>query len=278
MGKEKFAIPVLMYHHVNPVGNFVNVTPQRFESHMDYLSRHGFTTLDTREFMDILNSQKKPPEKPVVITFDDGWLDNWLFAFPVLKKYGFKAVIFVITGLVPEKGRRRRADEGAFAGLPPHDECRKMAEEGEAADVMISWEEIGEMVNSGLVDIQSHTHTHIRYDRLYSDHRERMDIIRYELKISKETIQEKLRRQCIAICWPFGIYDESYVEAAKSAGYSLMFTTQKGTNTRLTEPWRIRRITIGNIGVGTLRKKLFIHMNSCLSHFYLSLFGKRKIF
>jgi len=275
MEKKKFAIPVLMYHHVNPGGNFINVTPQRFESHMEYLSRHGFTTLDTAEFMDILNARKMPPEKPVVITFDDGWLDNWLFAFPVLKRYGFKAVIFVITGLVPEKGRRRKADEGTASALPPHDQCKKIVEEGLAVDVMMSWEEIREMVSSGLVDIQSHTRTHRRYDKLYNDRAERMDIVKEELRISKETIEEKLCRQCHAICWPFGIYDESYVEAAQSEGYRMMFTTERGTNTQLTEPWRIRRITIGDIGPSTLGKKLFIHSREYLSKAYLNIFHKK---
>jgi peptidoglycan/xylan/chitin deacetylase (PgdA/CDA1 family) len=275
MEKKRFAIPVLMYHHVNPGGNFINVTPQRFESHMEYLSRHGFTTLDTADFMDIMDAQKMPPEKPVVITFDDGWLDNWLFAFPILKKYGFKAVIFVITGLVPEKGRRRKADEGTVTGLPPHDECKKIVEQGSAADVIMSWEEIGEMVKSGLVDIQSHTHTHRRYDKLYGGLAQRMDIMKEELRISKQTVEEKLCRKCHAICWPFGIYDDSCVGAAKSAGYRMMFTTERGTNTQLTEPWRIRRITIGNIGPATLGKKLFIHSRGYLSKVYLNIFHRK---
>lgn len=271
MNKSRFSIPVLMYHHVNTRGNFINVTPENFEAHMRYLNRHGFTALHTDEFQAILNRQKMPPKKPVIITFDDGWLDNWVFAFPALKKYGMKAVIFVITSLIPEKGRRQRADEGKVAGLPKHKECERMIETGSASEVMVSWEEIREMTDTGLIEIQSHTHTHRRFDKLYADLDERREVLMKELKTSKEIIEEKLGMACDAICWPWGKYHREYVEVARSLGYRLMFTTEKGTNTHGTEPWRIKRITIGDIGIFTFWKKLLIYSHAHLSKVYLNL-------
>jgi peptidoglycan/xylan/chitin deacetylase (PgdA/CDA1 family) len=264
-----------MYHHVNPKGKFVNVTPERFESHMRYLGKHGFTALDTSELSAILHGGKTAPQKPVMITFDDGWLDNWLFAFPSLKKYGMKAVIFVITSLIPEKGRRQRADEGEALSLPEHKACQNMIDAGRASEVMVSWEEIKEMADSGLVDVQSHTHAHKRYDKVYADHAERAEILKQDLRISKKMIEEKLDKQCHAICWPWGIYDRDYVRTAESLGFRLMFTTEKGTNTPETEPWRIRRIVIGNISNWVLGKKLFIHSRHCLSKAYLNIFDKK---
>ena len=169
MKNKNFAIPVLMYHHVNPEGSFINVSPGLFESQIKYLQESGYTALNANDLLEIFNGTRNPPDKPVVITFDDGWLDNWLFAFPVLKKYGMKAIIFVVTSLIHEKGKRMRYDEGTVKGLPPHKECQQMVDSGFAQEVMLSWEEIAEMENTGLIDIQSHTHTHQRWDKLYPD-------------------------------------------------------------------------------------------------------------
>jgi peptidoglycan/xylan/chitin deacetylase (PgdA/CDA1 family) len=272
--EKKFSIPVLMYHHVNPRGRFVTVTPDRFEWQMRYLSSQGFTTLHTDEFWAIMSGQTIPPKKPVLITFDDGWLDNWVYAFPIFKKYGIKAVIFVITSLIPGKGRRKRSDEGSLLSLPKHKECQDMIEKGRASEVMLSWEEIREMTDSGLIEIQSHTHTHQRYDKLYPDNLQRTKVLEEELKTSKELIEQGLNRACNALCWPWGKYNREYVEIARSIGYRMMFTTLKGTNTPQTELWRIKRITIGNIGSFAFRKKLFIHSYAWLSKFYLEVFER----
>lgn len=272
MKKRNVAIPVLMYHHVNPEGNFINVKPEIFDKHIRFLKENGFTSLDTDEFFSILNGEKTPPEKPVMITFDDGWLDNWLFAFPVLKKFNMKAVIFVVTSLVHEKGKRMRSDEGTVKGLPAHKECQQMVDSGFAQEVMLSWEEIAEMENTGLIDVQSHTHTHRRWDTLYPDHKERMKTLNDELKISKEIIETRLKKQCDALCWPWGKYNDEYMEAAGSSGYKLLFTTEKGTNTPATGAWKIKRIVIGNIGNVTLRKKLAVFSRDWLSKAYLKCF------
>ena len=86
------AIPVLMYHHVNPEGKFINVSPETFERQMRYLKDTGFTAVCTEDFAGILSGKIAAPRKPVMITFDDGWLDNWVFAFPVLKRYSYNFV------------------------------------------------------------------------------------------------------------------------------------------------------------------------------------------
>jgi peptidoglycan/xylan/chitin deacetylase (PgdA/CDA1 family) len=272
MKNKHYAIPVLMYHHVNTEGSFINVSPRRFESHIKYLQESGYTSLNASDLLGIFHGTRNPPDKPVVITFDDGWLDNWLFAFPILKKCGMKAIIFVVTSLIHEKGKRMRSDEGTVKGLPTHKECQKMVDSGSAQDVMLSWEEIREMENTGLIDIQSHTHTHQRWDKVYPDHKERMKTINEELKISKEIIEEKLKKKCDALCWPWGKYNDEYVEAAKSSGYKLLFTTEKGANTPATGTWKIKRIVIGNIGNITLRKKLAVFSRDWLSKAYLKCF------
>ncbi len=175
-----------MYHHVNPDGNFINVTPEIFEKHISYLRNSGFTGLHTEDFLSILSGKQHPPERPIVITFDDGWLDNWLYAFPVLKKYHMKAVIFAVTSLVADKARRGRDDEKSVLPLPIHRECQEMVDTGRAQEVMLSWDEMREMEASGLIDIQSHTHTHQRWDKMKYDGKTRSTVISRELETSKK--------------------------------------------------------------------------------------------
>lgn len=261
-----------MYHHVNPDGNFINVKPDIFEKQVRYLRNKGFQALNTAELMAVLDGRLQPPARPVMITFDDGWLDNWLYAFPVLRQYHMKAVIFVVTSLAAEKGRRDRDDETAVSPLPVHTECQKMIDAGRAPEVMLSWDEMREMEVSGLIDIQSHTHTHQRWDRLEDDRQARGSVIARELETSKRLIEHNLDKKCDALCWPWGIYDEDYISLAKSAGYKALFTTEKGTNSTGNGLWRIRRLTIGNIGPLAFGKKLFIHSRGWLSKAYLRLF------
>ena len=267
----KRGIPVLMYHHVNPVGNFINVIPERFQEQMQYLARSGYRTINTSELYDILNSEKEIDGKTVMITFDDGWLDNYLFAFPVLKKYSLKAVIFVVTSWIKNEGMRTEK-----TALPPHRECVELVKKGRAEDVMLSWDELREMESTGLIDIQSHTHTHIRWFK-GMDEEEQTGYLRKDLHVSKELIEGYLHKSCIALCWPWGDNNELSKKIALNAGYRMLFTTSKGTNYSKTDLQSIKRIVIGNIGILNFRKKLTIFSTLWLSSFYLKIFGKGKI-
>lgn len=272
MINNKTAIPVLMYHHVNPEGDFINIKPLIFEKQIRFLKRHGFTALHTDELLMILKGQKQSPKKPVMITFDDGWLDNWQFAFPILKKYDMKAVIFVITSLISEGGKRNRFDEGNLVSLPSHEECHRMIEAGRGSEVMLSWDEVREMEASGLIDIQSHTHTHQKWDKLYTDSNKQTEVLSEDLRLSKKIVEERLGKQCKALCWPWGRYNSAYIDMAKSAGYELLFTTEKGTNTVDSDPFKIKRLVIGNMSGLSFRKKMFIHSSGRLSEMYLRYF------
>jgi hypothetical protein len=97
------SVHVLTYHHINPhAGDIVTVTPEVFAAQMDYLADSGFTTLSIDELMKFLRSGEATCNKAVVITFDDGWLDNYLYAVPVLKRLNFKASFFIKpAGLMP---------------------------------------------------------------------------------------------------------------------------------------------------------------------------------
>jgi peptidoglycan/xylan/chitin deacetylase (PgdA/CDA1 family) len=260
-----------MYHHVNPEGNFINVRPETFELHLRYLKKKGFTSIHAGELSDIMTGKTDASYRPVMITFDDGWLDNWVFAFPLLKRYGMKAVVFLVTSQIGGQGRRQRSDEGRVAALPPHRESKGLIERGRTAEVMLSWDEVTEMKDSGLVEFHSHTHTHQRWDKLLSDRDERNDALRGDLRAAKELLGEK-GLEGSALCWPQGFYDDDYLAVAYSLGYRMMFTTEAGTNGPGTELKRIKRIVIGNISTFSFAKKLFIYSRPLLSRVYLRYF------
>lgn len=121
-------LPVLMYHHVTPGGaecNEMSVTADRLEADLRWLQDNGYTTVLPRE----LAEGKDLPEKPVLITFDDGYRSNYDLAYPLLQKYGAKAVISVMVFM--------------------QDHC---------ADDFVTWAMCREMTESGLVEIGSHTY------------------------------------------------------------------------------------------------------------------------
>ena len=90
-------VPVLNYHQVEEKnGNPLTLWPDQFETQMSYLADEGYTTITIDEMMDALENGTPLPDKPVIITFDDGYADNYEYAYPILKKYGFKATIFLI--------------------------------------------------------------------------------------------------------------------------------------------------------------------------------------
>ncbi|KJU82560.1 polysaccharide deacetylase [Candidatus Magnetobacterium bavaricum] len=246
------AIPVLMYHHVNDSGSFITVDVARFEQQMRLLQRMGYRTLHTADLLEVAVGGVAP-QRCVMITFDDGWLDNYVYAYPILKKYGHKAVIFVVTSWITEQGLRPRMDEGFTTPLPSHKECVRMVEEGNGAQCVLSWQELGKMERSGIIDVQSHTHTHVRFDQRYEDNADRLAHLHSDLQRSRGLIRERLDKESHGLCWPWGVYDEGWIATATQAGFKALFTTRTGTNTPQDGLLEIKRIVIGNVGEFALK-------------------------
>ena len=163
-------LSVIYYHSVGPVkedweNSFLTTGTDVFEEHLAWLSRR-YSTISLTEYWQIRNGFKPPVKNPLVITFDDGYLDNWVWAFPLLKKYGMKATIFVSPEFVDERsGCRPLSEDYVKQGNGPEE----MDGWG-----FLSWDEMRIMESSGLIDIQSHAMTHTRYfvsDKLTGFHR-----------------------------------------------------------------------------------------------------------
>ncbi len=163
------SIPILIYHHVNELRDRFTISPDDFDHQMEYLARKNYQTL----FLDeLVNSLKEGKEKRrLAITFDDGYLDNWVYAYPILKKYHLKATIFVITSRIKEKPSSYRPNlEDVWNGKVKKEGLPRISNHYqsnlrcvgnlEGSDDHIGWEEAKEMFKSGLIDIQSHSHLH----------------------------------------------------------------------------------------------------------------------
>lgn len=255
-------IPVLMYHHVAPhPGDMVTVTPETFEGQMRHLAKNGYAALSLDELLSAIRREWTPPKKAVAITFDDGWLDNWACAFPVLVKYRLRAAVFVATGWVD-----RASAEGppvSPAAFPPHREARRMVERGECRGVVIDWARIAEMRASGLVDFYSHTASHADCDRLDAD------TVAEELRGSKRVLEERLGSPCPYLCWPFGKFSEGAVALARETGYRALFTTRPGVVREGTDPFDIPRVVVKD-RVDWFRSRARLYTRPWLSSLYLA--------
>lgn len=185
-------VPVLMYHSIDyEKGNELRVPKELFKKHMQYLKDNGYTTITINELYKFINDNKPIPRKSVVITFDDGYKDNYINAYPILKEFGFKATIFVITSNIDKDKRCLNSDE------------------------------IKEMSKNG-IDIESHTVNHDKLNEL--SYNKQLQT----LKNSKGFLEGILNKKVEYIAYPYGLYNVDTLNAVKTAGYKLAFVTKSG--------------------------------------------------
>lgn len=183
------SVPILMYHYVgenpNPsdtARNYLSVSPSKLEEQFTYLKNNGFTPVSLDELYGIYNGQAVSQGKPIVLTFDDGYIDFYTTAYPILAKYNFKAVSFIPTGLI-------------------------------GSGYYMNWDQIKEISKSGLVTFEGHTISHPNLTVLSPN-----DALR-ELKEGREILQSQTGYPVNFIAYPLGISNYSVHELAKQAGF-----------------------------------------------------------
>jgi hypothetical protein len=159
--------PVLYFHSVAPRPfsgwplHFLTMRLRHFEEQMRYLRDRGYRAIFLDEWLAMRRGEQPLEERAVCLTFDDGLLDNWVYAFPIVKKYGLKMTLFVCPELIEPTDRVRPTLEDVWAGRCRPAELRGLGQ--------LSWEELRRMQASGVADVQSHTMSHAKYpvsDRL----------------------------------------------------------------------------------------------------------------
>lgn len=262
------SIPVLMYHHVQPNPGMISSSVENFESQLQWLKKRGYQSLTLEEFSQHLSGEKSF-RKGVLITFDDGYLNNWVYAFPLLKKYGFKATIFLVTSWLHEGPARPKSDDedASLPFCPEHHECERQIEAGNSDDVILRWSEVLEMQHSGLVEFHSHTHTHTRWDLIEPNNKNAR--MKWELAESRNTLQQHLGATSEHLCWPQGYFDNEYIAIAKKAGFNYLYTTEAfGRNTTKTSPTHIHRFAVRNRPGKTLGKRIRASHNPIYALFF----------
>ena len=190
---QKRGIPVLLYHSIDTTGSVISIASEEFRRQMAYLNATGYKTISLTDFLGYLRSETVPHEKIVILTFDDGFKNNYTEAFPVLREYGFTATIFLTTDYIDRVCSWEKHD--SIARLP-----------------LLSWDEIKEMSDYG-IDFESHTFSHPYLSRL-----SREEMIN-ELLGSKTVIETRLNKQVTFFCHPYGDSSRETQEAVRKCGY-----------------------------------------------------------
>lgn len=223
-------VPILMYHYLSapPAGADVirtdlSVPPDRFESHLAYLREAGYETISFGQLTLALSRGQALPPKPIIITFDDGYRDNYENAFPLLQEYDYTATFFVFTQPI----------DTANVGF-------------------LSWDMVQEMHQAGM-EIGSHSHTH-------PDLRNRgPEFLLSEIVSSKELIEQHTGDKVRSFAYPSGLYDEAAIHAVESAGFWAAVTTQWGGRQSYDQRFTMPRVRVrGNDSAAMLAEKLRI--------------------
>jgi peptidoglycan/xylan/chitin deacetylase (PgdA/CDA1 family) len=211
---QQLSVPILMYHHISPltsdadqITTNLTVEPEKFDFQVSWLKSHGYQTLTLTQLNQVFFGKRNLPEKPIILTFDDGYADNFEYAFPVLKKYGMTGVFFVITG-----------SRGGW---------------------YMSWEQIRKLAKAGM-EIGSHTKSHPDLTQLSAS------ALADELSGSKDELERELGIKSMFLSYPAGKYNDSVIEEARSLGYLGAVTTEWGSQVKSQRIFEIPRLRVNH--------------------------------
>ncbi|MBL7196506.1 MAG: polysaccharide deacetylase family protein [Candidatus Omnitrophica bacterium] len=204
--------PVLMYHYIVDTDLAKKdkriVTPQTFEQQMHFLKVNDYNVISLEEFAKFLKHKKRIPRNTVVLTFDDGYLDNYENAYPILKKYDLKATMFVIVDSLSNPN-------------------------------FMTKEQIKEMSNSGLITIGSHTLGERHLPSIADE-----DELKKEIYDSKKKLEAILNKPVNCFSYPIGGFNKKIRQMVIDAGYTVAVSTSPGLCYSNDDPFAIKRVRI----------------------------------
>ena len=257
---------VFTLHHCRPQNDSLVVTPRLLERAILAIRGLGFEFISYGDFRKGLAGEFKLRRNHVLLTFDDGYWDNYAFAYPVLKKHGVPAVIFLVAGSILDAAR-----EGEPAPKP-----QKQIDAARDTDLFLRVSEAREMGQSGLIEFDSHTFSHFDCDS------EDEAALKNEFAKSFERMKELFpKRDSYGFCWPRGHFNALSLKTLKECGYNFAFSTIDGPFCAGDDPYIIRRVDISTAKKGErdylarIRKKLLVYSAPFFGDWY-SRFGSRN--
>ncbi len=213
----RFRIPILMYHYVEYVKDkndhtrqSLDIEPHIFDAQIKTLAEAHFTFLTMSDVSEILDGNKTLPEKPLVLTFDDGYRDFYTDAYPILKKYHVKATAYVVPG---------------FFDKPNY--------------LLIS--QVKELGKDETIELGAHTMHHVYLKDMASIFAER------EILQSKYTLEDIIHKPVISFAYPYGAFDNQAIELTKKAGFSTAVSTIGGITASVDNRYFLFRVRSGNM-------------------------------
>ena len=202
--------PILEYHMVTenprPGAEPYAVPPEEFAAQLDYLAAEGYTTITPQEYARARKGKQQLPEKPVILSFDDGYEDNWRVVLPMLEERGMKAVFYMVTNDIGRPG-------------------------------YLTWDNLFELERCGM-EIGSHTANHLPLTSLAPAQQ------RDELRLSKLTLEWKGMKTIYSFSYPNGAYDDGVVAMLAEEEYLTAVTGEAGLNNMETNPYLLHRVNI----------------------------------
>lgn len=265
-------VVILMYHRVVPLDEVAStyvqpgtyVTPDTFERHLQFLATH-FELLTFPELLAKWDAGGwNQASRYCAVTFDDGWIDNYQYAYPLLRRYGVPATIFLPTGLIGSTARlwsdrlgdllraRRRGTPDEWnaqieraKGLSDDERedllgtiAAEVGDETPAGRRFVNWDEVAEMSRHG-IGFGSHSGSHANLTRLSGAALER------ELREPLETLRRRGVNHVPVLAYPNGDYSDAVVDAARAAGYQAAVTVRRGLESFVAaDRFRLRRIGV----------------------------------
>lgn len=192
------AVPIIVYHSVRPsyLGETAAVKrymsePTVLDQELSYLRNNDYHVISLDSLLEYFDNGTPIPTKPIVLTFDDGWENQYVYAFPLLKKYGFTATFFIFTSAIGHKN-------------------------------FLTWDQIKEMDTAGM-SIGGHTRTHPYLTKITDP-----TLLKKEIAGGKQVIEEHLGHTIDTFAYPFGMYNATTTRAVSDAGYRIARTSKPG--------------------------------------------------
>jgi peptidoglycan/xylan/chitin deacetylase (PgdA/CDA1 family) len=217
-------IPILLYHSISSEASSSfypwTVSPGRFDEHVRFLREEGYTPLTVTELVDRLGEVARLPEKPVIVTFDDGFADFAENAVPVLTRYDFSSTLYIVTGYVG----------GTSSWL---------RNEGEGDRPMLTWQQINELPAAG-VECGAHSHSHLQLDSL------RTSDANDQIVWSRRELENRLGRAVDSFSYPHGYHRRVNRSQVQEAGYTSACAVKHAMSSLSDDRFALARIIVAS--------------------------------